>query len=43
MFTGASAFSPVYERPIPGPVEVTAFYSSTFRLRRPTETYPVSG
>jgi acetoacetate decarboxylase len=42
MFTGASAFSPVHELPILGAVEATAFYNSSFRLRRPTETYPVT-
>ncbi len=42
MFTGASAFSPVHELPIVGAVEATAFYNSAFRLRRPTETYPVT-
>ncbi len=42
MFTGASAFSPVHELPILGAVEATAFYNSAFRLRRPTETYPVT-
>jgi acetoacetate decarboxylase len=42
MFTGASAFSPVHELPIVGAVEATAFYNSAFRLRRPTETYPVN-
>ena len=43
VFTGASAFSPVHELPVLGAVEATAFYNSAFRLRRPTETYPVAG
>ncbi len=42
MFTGASAFSPVHELPILEAVEATAFYNSSFRLRHPTETYPVT-
>ncbi len=39
-FTGAYAFSAVHELPIVGAVKAVAFYSSAFRLRRPTETYP---
>ncbi len=42
MFTGSSAFSKVHELPILSDVEAIAFYNSAFRLRRPTETYPVS-
>lgn len=41
-FTGASAFSAVHGLPIVGAVEATAFYNAAFRLRRPTETYPLS-
>ncbi|RQR22988.1 acetoacetate decarboxylase family protein [Burkholderia sp. Bp9142] len=39
IFTGASTFSALHELPIVGGVEATAFYNSTFRLRRPTQTY----
>jgi acetoacetate decarboxylase len=39
LFTGASEFSAVHQLPIVGHVEATAFYNSSFRLRRPTETY----
>ena len=42
IFTGASEFSAVHRLPIVGSVEATAFYNSSFRLRRPTETYPFS-
>jgi len=42
IFTGASAFSAVHGLPIVGAVEATAFYNAAFRLRRPTETYPLS-
>ncbi len=41
MFTGASAFTALHELPIVGAVEATAFYNSSFRLRRPTETFPL--
>ena len=41
MFTGASAFSALHELPIVGAVEATAYYNAAFRLRRPTETYPL--
>ena len=41
-FTGASAFSALHELPPVGAVEATAFYNAAFRLRRPTETYPLS-
>jgi acetoacetate decarboxylase len=40
MFTGASEFSAVHRLPIVGDVKATAFYNSSFRLHRPTETYP---
>ncbi len=40
MFTGASEFSALHRLPIVGGVEATAFYNSSFRLRRPTKTYP---
>ena len=40
LFTGASEFSAVHQLPIVGSVEAIAFYNSSFRLRRPTETYP---
>lgn len=39
-FTGASAFSAVHELPIVGDVEAIAFYNSSFKLHRPTETHP---
>jgi acetoacetate decarboxylase len=42
MFTGASTFSALHELPIVGTVTAVAFYDSSFRLRRPTETYPLS-
>lgn len=41
LFTGASAFSALHELPIVGTVAATAFYNAAFRLRRPTETYPL--
>lgn len=41
MFTGASAFTPLHQLPIVGAVEAVAFYNSGFRLRRPTQTYPL--
>jgi len=41
MFTGASALSALHELPIVGAVEATAYYNAAFRLRRPTETYPL--
>lgn len=40
MFTGASEFSAVHRLPIVGAVKATAFYNSSFRLHRPTGTYP---
>ncbi len=40
-FTGASMFSAVHELPIVGTVEAVAYYNAAFRLRRPTETYPL--
>src|SRR5258707_4417857 len=40
LFTGASEFSALHQLPILGSVEATAFYNSSFRLRRPAETYP---
>ena len=42
LFTGASEFSALHRLPIVGNVEATTFYNSSFRLRRPTETYPFS-
>ncbi|HYO80291.1 MAG TPA: acetoacetate decarboxylase family protein [Bryobacteraceae bacterium] len=41
-FTGASALSPVHELPVVGAVEATAFYTAAFRLRRRSETYPLT-
>jgi hypothetical protein len=40
LFTGAPEFSAVQQLPIVGGVESTALNNSSFRLRRPTETYP---
>ncbi len=40
-FTGTSAFSALHELPIVGAVEAVAYYNAAFRLRRPTETYPL--
>jgi acetoacetate decarboxylase len=39
-FTGASMFSAVHELPIVSDVEAMAFYNSSFKLHRPTETFP---
>ncbi|MGU3285130.1 acetoacetate decarboxylase family protein [Methylobacterium mesophilicum] len=41
MFTGASSLTPLHELPVVGAVEATAFYNASFRLHRPTETYPL--
>jgi acetoacetate decarboxylase len=40
-FTGASELSPVHRLPVVGDVEATALRNASFRVVRPTETYPV--